>query len=579
MDLGEKVLRIAIFDGANIEVLRQKIQELAPDRRANLERAPRSFGKNNQTELAAYMQGFDGAVVRSSTYFFDALADLPQLQFIGRAGTGVDNIRVPSASRNGVYVFNAPDSNSTAVAEQVIFQIGEYERGVGRQNVQLASGAEESVVKKQFLGRELRGKTVAVIGVGNIGSKVVSRGYGFGVYFNLFDKEPDSIVLERIRKEAAATGYVFSDESRLKFSGSIEDAIAKADYVTVHVDLNPKTVGLISAEEIGHMKNGAVLINDARETVVDEQAVLEALNSGKLGAYITDVMIKDSPLKCHPKVIHTAHTCSQAKEAQRDANRMIGESIATYLRSEGKEIIRAYNYPTIEGPLRNAYNLARIVSAFASRHALYEGHSIDKVALTASGLSAYNDFAMKTAIAAGVAYAHGKLNGNNDLPAMSILEELEIELSSVESGKVSPGTSPRILLELSLRGGSRRTYNGMIDNIPNQPVSFSLQSIDGFSGRGVDLRPIQYLLVEHADEEGALHRITGPIAAGCFNIERDQIIFGMPDGRNVFIAPVRNRTLSSISLPESVIKGINDSLSDSRISVVDLRQYHSPYSL
>jgi len=279
-----------------------------------------------------------GIVVRSSPVDLKAY---PELLAIARAGAGVNNIPVDEATERGICVFNTPGANANAVVELVFTMLGIWLRNVHR-SINFCQGLVDlpddasinekvEAEKKNFKGVEMAGKTLAVIGLGKIGVRVANAGVHHGMQVVGFDPFP---VLDNI--------HDLSPEVRLVRSR--KEALAEADYVSVHVPLNKKTTGLVSTEFIDAMRDGALLFNYARGPVVDEDAVLAALESGKLQGHITDFPSKK--MIGHEKILITPHLGASTSESEDNCACMAVRELMTYL--EYGNITHSVNFPNVE---------------------------------------------------------------------------------------------------------------------------------------------------------------------------------------------------------------------------------------
>jgi D-3-phosphoglycerate dehydrogenase len=279
-----------------------------------------------------------GIVVRSSPVDLKAY---PELLAIARAGAGVNNIPVDEATERGICVFNTPGANANAVVELVFTMLGIWLRNVHRSInfcQSLADLPDDASInekveaeKKNFKGVEMAGKTLAVIGLGKIGVRVANAGIHHGMKVIGFDPFP---VLDNI--------HDLSPEVRLVRSR--KEALTEADYVSVHVPLNKKTTGLVSTEFIDAMRDGALLFNYARGPVVDEDAVLVALESGKLQGHISDFPSKK--MIGHEKILITPHLGASTSESEDNCACMAVRELMTYL--EYGNITHSVNFPNVE---------------------------------------------------------------------------------------------------------------------------------------------------------------------------------------------------------------------------------------
>lgn len=270
----------------------------------------------SEAELAQELaKGYDAIVVRSATKVRKPAIDAAQgLKLIIRAGVGLDNIDAEYAKEKGIEVLNTPKASTDSVAELTLAHMFALARSLVRATETMREGKWE---KKAFHGIELQGKTLGVIGIGRIGQAVARRALCLGMKVIAYDKYV---------KESPIPGVKMV---------SLEELLRESDFVTLHVPPDP-TGPVIGAREIALMKDGAFLINCARGGVVDEKALLEALNSGKLGGAGLDVFEEEPPknmeLLRHPKVTLTPHIGAQTREAQA----RIGDEVVEILLSWAK---------------------------------------------------------------------------------------------------------------------------------------------------------------------------------------------------------------------------------------------------
>ncbi len=278
-----------------------------------------------------------GLIVRSTRIDTD---DFPSLLAVARAGAGVNNITVDKACENGICVFNTPGANANAVAELVFVMAGigarnihlgiEFCRGLAALNSD-EMAREIEAKKSAFRGFELAGKTLGVIGLGQIGVRVANGGARREMPTIGFDPNP---TLENI--------HMLS--SRVILSRSLDEVVRRSHILSLHIPFNEKTRGFVNRKLIDKMPEGAILINYARGGVVAEQDVLEALDSGKLSYYITDF---PSPVIIgHPRVITSPHLGASTEESEEQCATMAVRELKGYL--EHGNVSRSVNFPTVE---------------------------------------------------------------------------------------------------------------------------------------------------------------------------------------------------------------------------------------
>jgi D-3-phosphoglycerate dehydrogenase len=276
--------------------------------------------------------------------------DIPaSVRTIGRAGAGTNNIPVKKLSERGVPVFNAPGANANAVKELVVagMLMGARNLVPALKFVEGLSGTDEEMHKateagkKNFAGMELPGRTLGVIGLGAIGSYIAEAAIKLGMHVIGFDP-------------AITVDAAWRLPSQVKRAESVEDVLRQADFVTLHVPLLDATRNLINVQRIGVMRPGAVLLNFAREGVVDNAAVIEALDANKLHAYICD--FPANALKGHAKVVALPHLGASTSEAEENCAVMVAEQVADYL--ENGNVLNAVNFPNVSMPRESAYRIA-----------------------------------------------------------------------------------------------------------------------------------------------------------------------------------------------------------------------------
>jgi D-3-phosphoglycerate dehydrogenase len=287
----------------------------------------------SQEELVKMIPDYDALVVRSGTKVTKEVIDAAKkLKIIGRAGVGVDNIDVNAATQRGIVVANAPGGNSISTAELTIAMIFAVARKIPQAVESVKSGKWE---RKRFLGTELRGKTLGVVGLGRVGFEVAKRAKGLEMSVLAYDP--------------------YISEDRAKEIGvelvELEDLIKRADFITIHVPKTKETEGMFSKREFELMKDGAYIINCARGGIVDEKALYEALKNGKLAGAALDVYESEPPSPENPllrleNVVTTPHIGASTKEAQISVGLTIAEEILNVYK--GLPVRNAVNLPSLD---------------------------------------------------------------------------------------------------------------------------------------------------------------------------------------------------------------------------------------
>ncbi len=308
---------------------------------AGLERLPR-----DAYEIASEISHPDGIILRS--FNMHDMDIPPSLKAIGRAGAGVNNIPVDKMSKNGVVVFNAPGANANAVKELVvagmliacrnICQAWKYTQGLTGDDATLNKAVEQG--KKTYAGFELPGRTLGVVGLGAIGRLVANAAIDLGMHVVGYDPG--------ITVEGA-----WQLSSNVRKAGSIEELLSKVDFITFHVPLIDATKNMINAERIKLMKKNAVIMNFARNGIIDDDAVIEALDSNRLYAYICD--FPSNKIKDHERVIALPHLGASTSEAEDNCAIMVADQVRDYL--ETGNVRNSVNFPEVRLDGNEGYRL------------------------------------------------------------------------------------------------------------------------------------------------------------------------------------------------------------------------------
>ena len=287
---------------------------------------------SNPKEYAQHLETADALLVRSAVQVDQAvLMKAPRLRVVGRAGVGVDNVDLEAATEAGVLVMNTPGGNAISVAEHTLALMLAMARRIPQANASTRSGKWE---KKKFLGNELRGKTLGIIGLGSIGREVVKRARAFDMRIIAHDP----YVTSKIAKDLGAELL------------PLADLYAASDYITLHVAATPETAGMLSTGAFARMKTGVRIVNCARGELVDEAALQEAIASGKVADAALDVFSSEPPPAGFPlftaePVLATPHIAGSTEEAQEIVGVRIAEQVVEYLKSG--VAINAVNMPAL----------------------------------------------------------------------------------------------------------------------------------------------------------------------------------------------------------------------------------------
>jgi D-3-phosphoglycerate dehydrogenase len=372
-------------------------------------------------ELAEKIGAYHGILIRSATKMTAELIDAGEnLRVIGRAGVGVDNVDVEAATRRGIVVANAPQSNVVTAAEHTMALLLALARNIPQAYASLTSGKWE---RSKFSGVELYEKTLGILGFGRIGQLVAARARGFGMRVLAFDP---FVSAERYR------------ELGVEKAENSEEIYAQADFITVHLPKTPETAGWVNAEAFAKMRDGVRILNVARGGLIDDAALKDALDSGKVGGAALDVFpsepITDYPLfQGYPQVVVTPHLGASTAEATDRAGYQSAEQVVAAL--TGGVVSTAVNIPSVGaedmevlGPfLPLARRLGRLAMSLA------EGSSVERIEAAFMGRIADFDTRLLT-----LAVISGALEGRTEeqvnlvnAPSMAQQRGIVVEEKSV----------------------------------------------------------------------------------------------------------------------------------------------------
>lgn len=283
-------------------------------------------------EIKQIIHDYVGLVVRSGTKVTaDIIEKATLMKVIGRAGAGVDNIDAAAASRKGIIVMNTPGGNTMSTAEHTFSMLMALSRNIPNAHASLVAGRWD---RKKFMGTEVYGKTLGIIGLGKIGKEVATRAQAFGMTTIAFDPVLAPDIALKLHVELV----------------SLDEIYRRSDYITVHTPLSDETRGLLNDQTIAKCKKGVRLINCARGGIIDEASLLRGLESGHVAGAALDVFVEEPPkdlaLVKHPKVVATPHLGASTEEAQEKVAIQIAEQIADALKERG--IVGAVNAAALQ---------------------------------------------------------------------------------------------------------------------------------------------------------------------------------------------------------------------------------------
>jgi D-3-phosphoglycerate dehydrogenase len=480
-------------------------------------------------ELMQSIAGYDAILIRSATKMTPELIERAErLKVIGRAGTGVDNVDIPAATRRGIIVANAPESNSVAAAEHTLALTLALFRNVPQAQASLAAGRWD---RAKFKGAELYGKTLGVIGFGRVGQLVAKRAQGFEMDVVAFDK---FVSAERFR-ELGVDG-----------AGSVEEVFERADVVTLHVPKTPETVNLVDAGAIAAMRDGVRIVNCARGELVDLDALAAGLESGKVAGAALDVFpsepFTEHPILSRPDVVVTPHLGASTAEAQDRAGVVTAEQVAAAL--GGGVVTNAVNIAAVRPEEMEA--LAPFVPLCEKLGRLAQGlgdGSVDRVTAEFRGRIASYDTRLL-----GIAVMVGILSGHTEEPvnlvnAPHMAEERGIELVETKDSNTEDFTE---LITVRLQsGGEEVEVSGTGVGPRNEPYLVSVW------GESFYLPFAEHLAVfRYADQPGMIGRVGTAFGEEGVNII-SAAVGAEPGGERAVMAlttdaPVRGETIEKI---------------------------------
>lgn len=448
---------------------------------------------------------FEGLVIRSGTKVTaEVIERADRLRVVGRAGIGVDNVDLAAATQRGIVVMNTPEGNNVTTAEHALALLFSLARHVPQATMSMKAGKWE---KGKFQGTELYNRTLGVFGLGNIGRIVADRAQGIGMQVVACDPH--------ISAEAAAR----ADVELVSF----EDLLERSDAITVHVPRTKETTGLLDAKAFARCKDGVLIINAARGGIVDEAALLDALESGKVGGAALDVFVQeppgaDHPLVSHDKVICTPHLGASTSQAQLNVSTAIARQVADFL---VQGVVRnAVNVPSVSGELleriRPYLELAEKLGRFQGQ--MCTG-SIDEIEIEYSG-----DVADLRVAPITIAVLKGLLERMSDrvnmVNAPVIAQERGIRV--VES-KTRRSRDFASAISTKLKGGGeQRLIEGALFH-GDQP---RIVRIDDFMLEAIPEGPT--LFITNHDQPGVVGSIGMLLGEGGINISRMQLAL-VPD--------------------------------------------------
>lgn len=476
----------------------------------------------DRDELIKIIDQYDGLAVRSSTKATPPVLEAAtNMKVIGRAGIGVDNIDLPTATAKGIVVMNTPFGNSITTAEHAIAMMFALARDIPEANASTHAGKWE---KSRFMGVELTGKTLGVIGCGNIGSITASRGVGLKMKVIAFDPflTPERAIEIGVEKV------------------ELEDVLKRADFITLHTPLTEKTRNIINAEALAKCKKGVRIINCARGGLIDEKALKEALENGQVGGVALDVFeeepAKENPLFGMENVICTPHLGASTAEAQENVALQVAEQMADFLMTGA--VNNAINMPSISAEdaprLRPYVALAEQLGMFAGQltESAIEGVEIEYV----GEVSELNVAPLTSAIIAGL--LRPLLSDVNMVSAPAMAKERGISVSEVKRDSKGAFDS---YIRLSLKTErQQRSVAGTVFS-DGKPRIIQVKGIN----INAELAP-RVLYITNTDAPGFIGSLGTVLGAHGINIASFQLGREKPGGDAVSLVNIDNEASKEV---------------------------------
>jgi len=479
--------KILITD--DIELGDYHFDDMQIDNRAGIERA----------ELLEIAAGYDAIITRSrTTVDAELIATATKMTILGRAGVGVDNIDIDAASRRGIVILNAPEANNVSAAELAIGLMLSAARGIARSDKQIRSG----IWDRKYLGQEVSGSTLGIIGLGRIGSLVAARAQGLNMKVVAYDPYISRHRAEKLKVE------LFDD---------LLTMLKQLDFLTVHTPLTDETRGMIGFDELSQLPKNAIVVNAARGGIIDEEALLSVLKDKKIFAAGLDVYgleppQSNNPLLSQDNVVLTAHLGANTMQAQARVGSQILERTVQALRGDFSH--GAVNAPMLDPSIREALGeylkLGEIIGKMASQISHFRVRQLE--------IEFGGDFGADPdpiAIAVAKGFLETILDEMpNYINSPSILKERDIRVSKVTASRSKDYTS---FVSVRASGNGEETFvsGTVLGNTPR---------IIGINDFSIEIKPEEtMLLCSNYDRPGAIGKIGTTLGNAGINISSMQL--------------------------------------------------------
>lgn len=490
----------------------------------------------SEEELIAIIGDYDAMLVRSQTRVTANIMKAgKKLKVVGRAGVGVDNIDLEAATQNGIIVINAPDGNTITTCEHTFAMMMALARHIPQAYKKTVSGTWD---RKSFLGVELRNKTLGVLGMGRIGSEVAKRAKAFGMNIMGFDP---FMTEERAEKLGVKLG-------------SVDDIVRNADFITVHTPLTPETRHMIGKSQFDVMKRGMRIVNCARGGIIDEEALVQAIDEGIVEGAAFDVFEKeppaaDHPFLGHPSIVVTPHLGASTVEAQENVAIDVSEQVLHILRNE--PFMNAVNMPPIPANLQSKlqpyFELGEKLGSFIAQAS--EGAVQEITVQYAGELAEVDTQPITRYIMRGVLSHHLGSEQVNIVNSMHLAKQRDINIIVQKSHKSKDFTNLVTVglrtkkEERSVAGTLLTGYGPRIVQIDKYPVDVTPEG--------------NLILIAHNDQPGIIGNVGTLLGNNNVNIATMQVGRQLEGGSAIMVLRVDKGTPKEVLLQLTDMSGLN----------------------
>ncbi len=490
-------------------------------------------------ELKKIIGDYDGLVIRSSTQVTADLLEMANnLKVVGRAGIGLDNVDIPAASQRGVVVMNAPDGNATTAAEHAIAMMMSLSRNIPQATASMKDGKWE---KKSFMGRELTGKVLGVVGIGRIGAIAANRAQGLKMKVIAYDPHMPKEMVDKLGIELV----------------SLDEVAQRADYITVHVPLTKETKNLLSVEFFKNMKNDALFVDCARGGVCDEEALYDALKNNEIAGAALDVFsveptsYESCPMLKMDNFICTPHLGASTSEAQENVALTIAEQMADYLNNG--VVTNAVNVPSVSSDiLAQVAPYVDLGEMLGSLHMQISKGSVQEVNIEYNGeLAELNTSPITVAFLKGL-FTPILRDAVNYVNAPMIAKERGIKVIESKSDDVDDFTNV-----LSITVKTNEGENVLVGTVfgKNEP---RLVRMNSFRLEALPAGPM--LLVQNNDVPGVIGALGTTLGASGVNISSMTVGQTEDSNQNIILLNtdtlIENELLNNVKALDNIVDAI-----------------------